>query len=61
MIVIGPMQLLSVNWIVNSPMGDLEWVMTNTTDGQDVNIDSIVTLPTNSTVIVNAWAQMTLT
>jgi hypothetical protein len=57
----GPMQLLSVNWIVNSPMGDLEWVMTNTTDGQDVNIDSIVTLPTNSTVIVNAWAQMTLT
>jgi hypothetical protein len=60
MIVIGPMQLLSVNWIVNSPMGDLEWVMTNTTDGQDVNIDSIVTLPTNSTVIVNAWAQMTL-
>jgi hypothetical protein len=57
----GPMQLLSVNWIVNSPMGDLEWVMTNTTDGPDVNIDSIVTLPTNSTVIVNAWAQMTLT
>lgn len=57
----GPMQLLSVNWIVNSPMGDLEWVITNTTDGQDVNIDSIVTLPTNSTVIVNAWAQMTLT
>lgn len=57
----GPMQLLSVNWIVNSPMGDLERVMTNTTDGQDVNIDSIVTLPTNSTVIVNAWAQMTLT
>lgn len=57
----GPMQLLSVNWIVNSPMGDLEWVMTNTTDGQDVNIDSIVTLPTNSTVIVNAGAQMTLT
>jgi hypothetical protein len=42
-------------------MGDLEWVMTNTTDGQDVNIDSIVTLPTNSTVIVNAWAQITLT
>jgi hypothetical protein len=57
----GPMQLLSVNWIVNSPMGDLERVMTNTTDGQEVNIDSIVTLPTNSTVIVNAWAQMTLT
>jgi hypothetical protein len=57
----GPMQLSSVNWIVNSPMGDLEWVMTNTTDGQDVNIDSIVTLPTNSTVIVIAWAQMTLT
>jgi hypothetical protein len=55
------MQLLSVNWIVNSPMGDLERVMTNTTDGQEVNIDSIVTLPTNSTVIVNAWAQMTLT
>jgi hypothetical protein len=55
------MQLLSVNWIVNSPMGDLEWVMTNTTDGQDVNIDSIVNLPTNSAVIVNAWAQMTLT
>ncbi|MGH9926151.1 MAG: hypothetical protein ACRD5B_12330 [Nitrososphaeraceae archaeon] len=57
----GPMQLLSINWIVNSPMGDLEWVMTNTTDGQDVSIDSIVTLPTNSTVIGNAWAQMTLT
>jgi hypothetical protein len=57
----GPMQLLSVNWIVNSPMGDLESVMTNTTDGQEVNIDSIVTLPKNSTVIVNAWAQMTLT
>ena len=57
----GPMQLLSVNWIVNSPMGDLERVMKNTTDGQEVNIDSIVTLPTNSTVIVNAWAQMTLT
>jgi hypothetical protein len=55
------MQLLSVNWIVNSLMGDLEWVMTNTTDGQDVSIDSIVTLPTNSTVIGNAWAQMTLT
>ena len=57
----GPMQLLSVNWIVNSSMGDLERVMSNTTDGQEVNIDSIVTLPTNSTVIVNAWAQMTLT
>ena len=42
-------------------MGDLEWVMTNTTDGQDVNIDPTVTLPTNGTVIVNAWAQMTLT
>ena len=55
------MQLLSVNWIVNSLMGDLEWVMTNTTDGQEVNIDPTLTLPTNGTVIVNAWAQMTLT
>jgi hypothetical protein len=57
----GPMQLSNVNWIVNSQIGDLDRVMTNTTDGQDLNIDPTVTLPTNGTVIVNAWAQMTLT
>jgi hypothetical protein len=57
----GPMQLSNVNWIVNSQIGDLDRVMTNTTDGQEVNIDHTLTLPTNGTVIVNAWAQMTLT
>lgn len=55
------MQLSNVNWIVNSQIGDLDRVMTNTTDGQEVNIDLTLTLPTNGTVIVNAWAQMTLT